>query len=221
MRRCSSRSSDAVWAGTCTRSRTTWIRGRCKWASGGGSIGSQRALGRATTSFDEIDASLVGLVDRVARRLRAAVAHLPNGGAATAVRRLHARDALAHDAAADRVDTGSLLAIARALLVEAAPLIERGGLTLVGVALANLDDDDGRAARAAVRPHRSASTPRSTRSKTASDRPPSVGRDYSAATPASPSRCCPTDQAGWSWSTNSIWPTLPTLAGPPLGLSML
>jgi DNA polymerase-4 len=105
-----------------------------------GSIGSQRALGRATTSFDEIDAALVGLVDRVARRLRAAsrtcrtvVLRLRFGDFTRATRSHTLPHATAH--------TGSLLAIARALLVEAGPLIESGGLTLVGVALANLDDD--------------------------------------------------------------------------------
>jgi DNA polymerase-4 len=37
-----------------------------------GSIGAQRALGRAPTSLEEVDASLAGLVDRVARRMRVA-----------------------------------------------------------------------------------------------------------------------------------------------------
>ena len=35
------------------------------------SIGSQRALGRRRKSFEEIDSTLVAIVDRVARRLRA------------------------------------------------------------------------------------------------------------------------------------------------------
>jgi DNA polymerase-4 len=37
-----------------------------------GSIGAQRALGRAPSSLEEVDASLAGLVDRVARRMRVA-----------------------------------------------------------------------------------------------------------------------------------------------------
>ena len=37
-----------------------------------GSIGAQRALGRSRKSADEIDAALLGLVDRVTRRMRAA-----------------------------------------------------------------------------------------------------------------------------------------------------
>ena len=37
-----------------------------------GSIGSQRALGRAPTSAEALDAAVIGLVDRVTRRMRAA-----------------------------------------------------------------------------------------------------------------------------------------------------
>jgi DNA polymerase-4 len=38
--------------------------------------------------------------------------------------------------------TEVILATARALLATATPMIERNGLTLIGVAVANLDDDD-------------------------------------------------------------------------------
>jgi DNA polymerase-4 len=38
--------------------------------------------------------------------------------------------------------TGTILGAARGLLADAGPVIERLGLTLVGVAVANLDDDD-------------------------------------------------------------------------------
>ena len=38
--------------------------------------------------------------------------------------------------------TRTILTIARALLDEAAPMIDRHGLTLIGISLANLDDDD-------------------------------------------------------------------------------
>jgi DNA polymerase-4 len=37
--------------------------------------------------------------------------------------------------------TETILAVARALLTTAAPMIERRGLTLVGLAVGNLDDD--------------------------------------------------------------------------------
>ena len=48
--------------------------------------------------------------------------------------------------------TEPILATARALLATAMPMIERQGLTLVGVALANLEDAAERPARAALRP---------------------------------------------------------------------
>ena len=70
------------------------------------SIGSQRALGTRPRSFDEIDATLVAIVDRLGRRLRAADRRLPNRRPATSLRGLLARDALVHDAAVDRSDAG-------------------------------------------------------------------------------------------------------------------
>jgi DNA polymerase-4 len=104
------------------------------------SIGAQRALGRAPTSPAEADATLVALVDRVTRRMRAA-----GRAGRTVVLRLRFDDfsrvtrsrtlpyATAH--------TAMILAAARELLATAAPMIERRGLTLVGVAVSNLDDD--------------------------------------------------------------------------------
>ena len=41
-----------------------------RWAGAGGSIGSQHALGRSPRSAEDIDAVVVGLVDRVTRRMR-------------------------------------------------------------------------------------------------------------------------------------------------------
>jgi DNA polymerase IV len=105
-----------------------------------GSIGSQRALGRSPRSHEEIDASVVGLVDRVTRRLRTAgrvgrtiVLRLRFGDFSRATR----SHALPHATA----ETPVILAAARGLLATARPLIESRGLTLVGVAIANLDDD--------------------------------------------------------------------------------
>ena len=51
---------------------TTTIRGPCGCGRRRGSIGSQRALGRSPRSPADLDAVLVGLVDRVTRRMRAA-----------------------------------------------------------------------------------------------------------------------------------------------------
>ena len=51
-----------------------------------------------------IDTVLVGLVDRVTRRMRTAQTRRPHGRAAPALRRLLARDPLAHAAVRDRAD---------------------------------------------------------------------------------------------------------------------
>jgi DNA polymerase IV len=111
-----------------------------------GSIGSQRALGRSPTSLDDVDASLVGLVDRVTRRMRA-------GGRVgrTVVLRLRfddfSRASRSHTLPYATANTEAILATARALLAAAVPLIEHRGITLVGVAVGNLGD--GRAVQLA------------------------------------------------------------------------
>jgi len=106
-----------------------------------GSIGSQRALGRGYKTRDEIDAYLAGLVDRVARRLRKA-----DRTCRTLVLRLRfddfARATRSHTLPRATASTPVILAAARGLLGEARPVIEQRGLTLIGIALANLDDDD-------------------------------------------------------------------------------
>jgi DNA polymerase IV len=106
-----------------------------------GSIGSQRALGRSRLSPEDADAVLVGLVDRVTRRMRAA-----GRVGRTVVLRLRfddfARVTRSHTLAGATAHTETILATARTLLAAAMPLIERRGLTLVGIAVGNLDDDD-------------------------------------------------------------------------------
>jgi DNA polymerase-4 len=104
-----------------------------------GSIGAQRALGRKPKSLDDVDAALVGLVDRVTRRMRAA-----GRVGRTVVLRLRfddfsraTRSRTLHRATAS---TQAILDTARELLVLAAPLIELRGITLVGIAVANLGD---------------------------------------------------------------------------------
>jgi DNA polymerase-4 len=105
-----------------------------------GSIGSQRALGRGPTSIEELDASLIGLVDRVTRRLRAA-----RRVGRTVVLRLRfddfTRATRSHTLDRPTAQTHTILATARGLLAAARPMIERRGVTLVGVAIANLEDD--------------------------------------------------------------------------------
>jgi DNA polymerase IV len=106
-----------------------------------GSIGSQRALGRSRLSPEDTDAVLVGLVDRVTRRMRAA-----GRVGRTVVLRLRfedfARVTRSHTLAGATAHTETILATARTLLASAMPLIERRGLTLVGIAVGNLDDED-------------------------------------------------------------------------------
>jgi DNA polymerase-4 len=104
------------------------------------SIGSQRALGRAPKSADAIDAAVVGLVDRVTRRMRAA-----GRVGRTVVLRLRfddfSRATRSHTLARATAQTHAILTTARTLLTAATPMIERQGLTLVGVAVSNLDND--------------------------------------------------------------------------------
>jgi DNA polymerase IV len=102
-----------------------------------GSIGSQRALGRSTRSLEAIDASLLAIVDRVTSRMRKAdrigrtvVLRLRFGDFSRATRSHTLPRATAH--------THTVLATARWLLEGVVPEIERRGLTLVGVAVANL-----------------------------------------------------------------------------------
>jgi DNA polymerase-4 len=104
------------------------------------SIGSQRALGRSPKSPEAIDAALVALVDRVTRRMRAA-----RRVGRTVVLRLRFADftraTRSHTLPRATAGTASILAAARGLLAAALPLIEAQGLTLVGVAVTNLDDE--------------------------------------------------------------------------------
>jgi len=104
-----------------------------------GSIGSQRARGRGPWSLETIDADLVALVDRVARRMRAA-----HRIGRTVVLRLrfddYTRATRSHTLPYATASTAQILTAARGLLAGAAPAIERRGITLVGVAVANLED---------------------------------------------------------------------------------
>ena len=82
----------------------------------------------------------MALVDRVARRLRAA-----RRVCRTVVLRLRfddfSRATRSHTLSEATAQTQTILATARGLLATAAPMIERRGITLVGVALANLEDE--------------------------------------------------------------------------------
>ena len=106
-----------------------------------GSIGSQRALGRPWTSPEDVDAAVVGLVDRVTRRMRDA----GRVGRTVTVRVRRAdfsRATRSHTLDRATAHTATILASARLLLQAIRPIIEHEGLTLVGVAVGNLDDED-------------------------------------------------------------------------------
>jgi DNA polymerase-4 len=103
------------------------------------SIGAQHALGRRSRSPEAVDAILVGLVDRVTGRMRKA-----RRVSRTVVLRLRfsdfSRATRSHTLSEPTARTGTVLATARELLEAAGPTIEARGITLVGVALTNLED---------------------------------------------------------------------------------
>jgi DNA polymerase-4 len=105
------------------------------------SIGSQRALGRSPKSPDAIDATVVALVDRITHRMRAA-----HRVGRTVVLRLRfddfSRATRSHTLSQATAQTETILAVTRDLLTIARPMIDQRGLTLVGVAVGNLDADD-------------------------------------------------------------------------------
>jgi len=103
------------------------------------SIGAQRALGRRRRSPDELASALIALVDRVTRRLRAA-----SRVCRTVVLRMRFEDfsrATRSYTMRDATDqTPTILHAADGLLKASMPVIERQGLTLIGIALTNLYD---------------------------------------------------------------------------------
>ena len=104
-----------------------------------GSIGSQRALGRGRHSPEKVDASLVGIVDRITRRMRTA-----RRVGRTVVLRLRFGDferaTRSHTLPFATANTQAILATARALLATATPLIEQRGITMIGCSVAMLED---------------------------------------------------------------------------------
>jgi DNA polymerase-4 len=105
-----------------------------------GSIGSQRALGRSRQSPEALDAVAVGLVDRVTRRMRTA-----GRVGRTVTLRLRfddfSRATRSHTVDRPTAQTQTILTAVRALLAAALPLIAERGVTLIGIAVGNLDDD--------------------------------------------------------------------------------
>jgi DNA polymerase IV len=103
------------------------------------SIGAQRALGSRVRPWSEVAASLMGLVDRVTRRLRGA-----GRLCRTVVLRLrfgdYSRATRSRTLARASSDTVTILRVAAELLEEVRRVVRVRGLTLVGVSLTNLCD---------------------------------------------------------------------------------
>jgi DNA polymerase-4 len=98
-------------------------------------------LGWRPKSANDIDASAVAIVDRVTRRMRAA-----GRVGRTVVLRMRfddfSRATRSHTMERPTASSHTSLDAVRALLTTAMPLIEQQGLTCIGVAVTNLDNDD-------------------------------------------------------------------------------
>jgi DNA polymerase IV len=106
------------------------------------SMGAQRALGWSPKSLADVDVALVGLVERVTGRMRAA-----ERLGRTVVLRLRFNDSSRATRSQTlpyaTANTQTILTAARELLAVAVPMIEQQGITLVGVSISNLHDDRG------------------------------------------------------------------------------
>lgn len=112
---------------------------RVRIGSGRRSVGSQRGLGLSRLRPEELDATIVSLVDRVTGRMR-------KGGhvGRTVVLRMRFGDykRATRSRTLSQATAGSepILAAARSLAREAMPQIERRGLTMVGITVQGLGD---------------------------------------------------------------------------------
>jgi DNA polymerase-4 len=105
-----------------------------------GSVGSQQALGRSRKTPEEIESLLLGIVDRVMRRLRSG-----HRVARTVVLRFRyddfTRATRSRSLPWATAATEPIAAVALSLLADARPTIEEKGLTLIGLSVANLSND--------------------------------------------------------------------------------
>jgi DNA polymerase-4 len=105
------------------------------------SMGTQRALGSRPRPTAELYAIVTALVDRLGRRLRAA-----HRVCRTVTLRLRFADftrvTRSHSLTQATAHTDLILNVARTLLTAALPTISARGITLVGVALSGLENDD-------------------------------------------------------------------------------
>lgn len=105
------------------------------------SIGSQRALGRRPKKPGELDATLRGIVDRVAHRMRQS-----NRVGRTVIVRFRfddfTRATRSHTLSESTSDTALLLGACDRLLSSMVPTIAEKGITLIGLSITNLSDAD-------------------------------------------------------------------------------
>ncbi|MGI9085474.1 MAG: DNA polymerase IV [Aeromicrobium sp.] len=104
------------------------------------SMGSQHAIGRGPHTPADLDRVLVGIVDRVTRRMRAA----DRRGSTITVRLRFSdftRSTTSHTVSRPTASTDLVLDVARRLLLSRMPDIDEKGCTLVGLALSGLDDN--------------------------------------------------------------------------------
>ena len=124
------------------------------------SVGAQRALGRAgnTMSAAEVDAVVIGLIDRIAGRMRGA-----GRTGRTVTLRLRFNDfgraTRSHTLPRATCSTHTLLETARQLVAAAAPLIAERGLTLVGFAVSGIPASDGASAEQLALPFTTGAEP--------------------------------------------------------------
>ena len=104
------------------------------------SMGTQRALGRRKRPPEALDADLIALADRLSRRLRKA-----HRVCRTVTLRMRfddfSRATRSHTMWEATADTQTILAIGQGLLASVRPMIERRGITLIGLTLSGLGDD--------------------------------------------------------------------------------
>jgi DNA polymerase IV len=102
------------------------------------SVGAQRALGRRRVTPAELDAVVIGLVDRITRRMRAA-----ERTGRTVVLRLRFDDftriTRSHTMPRATASTAPILGAARDLVGATHSLIAERGITLIGFAVSNID----------------------------------------------------------------------------------
>jgi DNA polymerase-4 len=105
-------------------------------------FGAQRALGRSPRTHEDLETALTDLAERLTRRMqrkgragRTIVLRLRFGDYSRATR----SSTLPHPTA----DAASVATAARSLLDAAMPLIDRRGITMVGLTVTNLDGSRG------------------------------------------------------------------------------